>query len=117
MDSDKRMFLKQDLEAAGLNETEIENELFEFDRRQEYPLEDIYEKIDEIVNGTYFNLRGDFIDDSHDSYYCLSCDGKVIVNLAEDISIQNETVENMKHYNCELEELRSLVNTLGDMIA
>lgn len=77
----------------------------------------IYNDLDEIVNETYFGitLNTEYYPDSYD---CIFCGESIPVDVLAAPEIQNETAENLIHGNtCKLVKLRSLVNTLGDMIA
>lgn len=84
----------------------------EFARRNEIikekgyydPLEDIYEEIEKIVNEKNFGMFMTYDGNSAPEYKCSECS-------------YSGDPHNIEHdESCQIEKLRSLVNTLGDMI-
>lgn len=73
--------------------------------------------IEDIINDPYFGIVNN-TEYYPDSFDCIMCGGAIPVDFSATPEIQNEIVENLPHFNfCKIYKLRSLVNTLGDMIA
>jgi hypothetical protein len=79
------------------------------------PLEDIYEKIEEIVNNPDFGILYNVDSNLHE---CTSCGRTKEFLFPILIEEYEEALINFPHYEiCYIEKLRSLIATLGDMIS